>query len=138
LKLLFCAEFAEINARCSHVEEDGGLVGELLFLDAEDGAVHLIVNVGQVGGGRALTHATELVIHGTVAKADPALVGTEIGHRNATQMGADGRAAQNGGVTGIGNGGLGLLIEKSGSGEGVGEIDLRLGKTTHEDHLTIP
>lgn len=123
---------------CSDVEEDGGLVGELLLLNADDGAVHLVVDVGQVSGGGSLTHTTELVIDGTVAKANPSLVGTEVGHGNATQMGANGRAAQHGRVTGIGNGSHGLLIELGGSGEGVGLVDLSLGKTTHKDHFSVP
>ena len=122
----------------SDVEEDAGLVGEDLLLNAKDGAVHLVVDVGEVSGGGTLTHAAELVVHGTVAKANPALVGTEVRHGNATKMSANGGAAQHGGVTSIRNGGLGLLIEQSGGGEGVGEVNLALGKTTHEDHLTVP
>jgi len=123
---------------CSDVEEDGGLVGELLLLNADDGAVHLVVDVGQVGGGGTLTHTTELVIDGSVAQADPTLVGTEVGHGDATQMSANGRAAQNGRVTGIGDGGHGFLIELGGGGEGVSLVNLGLGETTDEDHLSVP
>ena len=122
----------------SHIEEDRGLIGELLLLNAKNGAVHLIVNVGQVGSGRALTHTTELVVHGTVAKAHPALIGTQVGHGNATQVSANSRAAQNGRVTGIGNGGLRLLIKLGSGGQVVSEVDLRLSETTHKDHLTVP
>lgn len=122
----------------SDVEEDRGLVGELLFFNTHNGSVHLVVDVGQVGGGGSLTDTTELVVHRSVTKANPSLVGSEIGNGDATEMSANGRAAQNGGVTGIGDGGHGLLIELSGGGEGVGLVNLRLGKTTDKDHLSVP
>ena len=66
----------------------------------------LIVDPGQVGDGRALTYSAELVINRTVAKADPALVGAKIGNRNAAEMRANGRAADNRGVAGVRNGSL--------------------------------
>jgi hypothetical protein len=122
----------------SDVEEDRGLIGEDLLLNAEDGAVHLVVDVGQVTGGGALTDAAELIVDGTVAEADPALVGTEVGHGNAAQVGANGRAAEDGGVTGIRGGGLGILVEEGGGGQRIGEVDLGLGEATHEDHLSVP
>ena len=122
----------------SDVEEDGGLVGVLHFLDAEDGSVDLIVDPGQVGDGWSLSHSAELVVDGTVAEADPALVGAQIGHGDAAQMCADGASADNAGVAGVGNGGLGLLVELGGCGQRVGLVDLRLGQTTHEDEITVP
>ena len=79
----------------SDVEEDGGLVGVLHFLDAEDGSVDLIVDPGKVGYCGTLSDTTKLVIDGSVAEADPALVSTEIRHRDATQVSADGRSADN-------------------------------------------
>ena len=63
--------------------------------------MHLIVDPGQVGDGRSLPDTTELVVDGTVAEAHPALVGTEVGHGDATEMRADSRAAHDGGVTGV-------------------------------------
>jgi hypothetical protein len=51
----------------SDVKEDGRLIGEDLLLNAEDGAVDLVVDVRQVTGSRSLTHATELIVDGTVA-----------------------------------------------------------------------
>ena len=123
---------------CSDVEEDGGLVGELLLLNADDGAVHLVVDVGQVSGGGSLTHAAELIINRTVAETDPALVGTEVGHGNAAQMSANGGAAKDGRVAGIGNGSLALLIEEGSGGKRVGEVNFGLGETTHKDHFSVP
>ena len=100
--------------------------------------MHLVVNVRQVTGGGALSHAAELIVHGTVAKAHPALVGTQVGHWDAAQVGADSRAAENGGVTCSRDGGLGGLVDKSGVWEGVSKIDLTLRQTTHKDHLSVP
>ena len=81
--------------RCSDVEEDGWLVGVLHLFDTEDGAVHLIVNPWQVGNSGSLSHSAELVVHRSVAQAHPALVGTQVGHGDATQVSANGRAAYN-------------------------------------------
>ena len=122
----------------SDIEEDRGLVGVLHLFDTEDRSVHLVVDPGQVSDGRSLTDTAELVVDGTVAQADPALVGTEIGHGDAAQVSADSRAAHDGGVAGVRDGGLGLLIELGGGGQGVGLIDLRLGETTDEDQVTVP
>jgi len=122
----------------SNVQEDAGLVRENLLLNAKNGSVHLVVNVRQVTGGGALSHAAEFIVHGTVAEADPALVGAQVRHGNAAQVSADSRAAEDGRVSGGGNGGLGGLINESGVGKGVSEIDLTLSQTTDEDHLTVP
>ena len=65
------------------------------LLNTEDGAVHLVVDPRKVSDGGTLTDSAELVIDGTVAKADPALVCTKIRNRNATQMSADSRSAHN-------------------------------------------
>ena len=73
----------------SDIEEDRGLVGVLHLFDTEDRSVHLVVDPGQVSDGRSLTDTAELVVHGTVAQADPALVGTEVGHGDAAQVSAD-------------------------------------------------
>ena len=52
------------------------------------------VDPGEVSDGGTLTDSAELVVDGTVAKADPALVGTQVWHGNAAQMGANSRAAE--------------------------------------------
>ena len=122
----------------SNVEEDGGLVGVLHLFDTKDGAMHLVVDPGQVGDGGTLTNTAELIVDGTMAQADPALVGTEVGHGNATKMGANGRAAHNLGVTGVGDSCLGFLVELGRGGESVGLVDFRLRETTDEDQITVP
>ena len=100
--------------------------------------MHLVVDPRQVGDGGTLTDAAELVVDGTVAQAHPALVGAKIGHRDAAQVSADSRSANNGGVAGIRNRSLGLLIKLSGSGQVVRLIDLRLGEASDEDEVTVP
>jgi len=108
----------------SDVEGDTWLVGEFLLLNAEDWSVHLIVDPWQVGGGWSLTHAAELVVDGSVAKADPSLVGSEVGHWDAAQMSANGRAAKDGRVSSFRNRDLRLLVEFGRLGESVGLVDL--------------
>ena len=66
----------------------------------------LVVDPGEVSDGGTLTDSTKLVVDRTVTQADPALVGTEVGHGDATKMSADGRAADDGRVSGIRNSGL--------------------------------
>ena len=100
--------------------------------------MHLVVNEWQVSGGWSLTDSAELVVNGSVTQANPSLVGSEIWHWDATQMSANSRAAENGRVTGIRDGGLGLLIEHGGGWESVGLVDLRLGETSDEDEISVP
>ena len=100
--------------------------------------MHLIVDPWEVSNSGALSDSAELVVDGTVAQADPALVGTQVGHGDATQMRADGGAADDGGVAGIRDGSLRLLIKLGGGGERVGLVDLGLGQTTNEDEVTVP
>ena len=57
--------------------------------------MHLVVDPRQVSHSGSLTDATELVVHRSVAQAHPALVGTQVGHGDATQVSANGRAAYN-------------------------------------------
>ena len=49
----------------------------------------LIVNVRQVSGSGSLTDTAELIVDRSVTKANPALVGSQIWDRDATEMGAD-------------------------------------------------
>ena len=67
-----------------------GLVGELLLFNANKGTVDGVVDVWQVCLGWTLSDSSELVVHGTVAKAHPSLVGTKIWHWDATQVSANG------------------------------------------------
>jgi len=65
--------------------------------------MHLIVDPRKVSNGWALTHSAELVVDGSVAQADPTLVGAQVRHWDATQVRADGRGANNAGVAGVGD-----------------------------------
>lgn len=136
--LIFYLVVCERERGSSDVEEDGWLVGVLHLLDTEDWAVDLVVNEWQVGGGWSLSDSSELVVHGSVTEADPTLVGSQVWHWDATQVSANGRAAQDGGVSSFGDRGRGFLVEQSGGWQGVGVVDLRLGETSDEDKLSIP
>lgn len=78
----------------SDVEEDGWLIGVDHLLDTEDGSVHLVVNEGQVGGGWSLTHSSEFIINRSVTQTHPPLVGSQVGHWDASQMSTNSRAAK--------------------------------------------
>ena len=135
----YCIKLWErASRRRSQIEEDGRLVGELLLLNAHNWAVHRVVDVWQVGLSWSLSDSTELVVDRSVAKANPSLVGTEIWHWNASQMGANGRANQDLGVSGVGKGGHGLLIEEGGGWESVGFFNLGHGESSDEDDLSVP
>ena len=69
--------------KCSDVVGALWLVGELLLFNANDGAVYRVVDVWQVCLSWSLSDSAELVVHGTMAKAHPSLVGTKIWHWNA-------------------------------------------------------
>jgi len=107
-------------------------------LNAENRTMDLVIDERKVHLSGTLSDTTELVINGTVAKADPTLVGTKVRYGNATQVSANGRGAHDGRVTGIRDHSRGLLIQLGGLGESIGLLDLRLGQTTDEDHLTVP
>ena len=109
-----------------------------MLLNAHNWAVHRVVDVWQVSLSWSLSDSTELVVDGSVAKANPSLVGTKIWHWDATQMSANGRAHQDLGVSGVGEGGDGLLIQKGGVWKSVGVLDLGHGKSSNEDDLTVP
>lgn len=102
--MLHC--ICKVGVSCSDVEENGWLVGELHLLNAENWSVHLVVHDWKVRGGWSLTDTAELVVDGSVTQADPSLVGSQVWHWDATEMGADSGAAKNGRVTGFRDGGL--------------------------------
>ena len=79
----------------SDIEEDGRLVGILHFLNTEDGAMHLIVDPREVSNSRSLSNTAELIIDRSVAKANPALISTQVRNRDATQVSANGGSADN-------------------------------------------
>jgi hypothetical protein len=74
---------------CSNVEEDGWFIGEYLLFNAYDWSVDGVIDIGQVVLGWTLSDSTEFVVHGTVTKANPTLVSSEIGYWNTTQMSAN-------------------------------------------------
>jgi len=122
----------------SHVQVDLGLVGVLHLLNAEDGLEDGVVDVGQVSLSGTLSDSTELVIDGTVAKAHPALVGTDIGSGNATKMGANSGGDVDLGVTAVVQLGERLLIQSSRLGQSIRLRHLGLGQSSDEDELTVP
>ena len=122
----------------SDIKEDGWLVRELLLLNADNWAVHRVVDVWQVSLSWSLSDSSELIVDGSVTKANPSLVGSKIWHWDATQMSANGRAHQNFGVSSVGKSGYGLLIQKGGVWKRVGVLDLGHGKSSDEDDLTVP
>jgi hypothetical protein len=75
--------------RFSDVQENGRFVGEDLLFDTHNWSIHGVIDVGQVVLSRSLSHSTELVIDGTVTEANPTLVSSEIGYRDATQVSAN-------------------------------------------------
>ena len=50
----------------SHIEEDGWLIWELLFLNADDWAEHRVVDVSQVCLIWSLSDSSEFVVDGSV------------------------------------------------------------------------
>ena len=122
----------------SHVQVDLGLVGVLHLLNAKDSLEDRVVDVGKVSLGGALSDSTELVIDGTVAKAHPALVGTNVRSRNATQVSANGGSDIDLGVTAVIQLGERDLIESSGLGKSIRLRNLGLGESSDEDELTVP
>ena len=95
---MICGKLSQSNNErvqkaSSDVEEDGRLVGILHFLNTEDGTMHLIVDPRKVSYRRSLSNTTELVINGSVTKANPTLVCTQVRNRDATQVCANGGSA---------------------------------------------
>jgi len=73
-----------------------------------------------------------------MAQTNPSLVGSKIWNWDATQMGANGGAHQNLGVTGVGKSGNGIFIQLGGEWKSIGVLDLGHGKSSNEDDLTVP
>ena len=107
-------------------------------MNAENRTMDLVIDEWQVHLGGTLSHTSELIVNGTVAEANPTLVGTKIGHGDATQVSANSGGADDGRVTGVGDHSLGLFVELGGLGKGIGLLDLGLGQTADEDHFTVP
>jgi len=87
----------------SNVEENAWFVREHLLFNAQNSAVHLVVNVREIGCCGALSDTAEFVIYRTMAQANPTFVGTQIWHRDAAQVSANCGAAQYRGVSSLRN-----------------------------------
>ena len=74
----------------SYVVGAGRLVGELLLFDTDHGTMDGVVDVWKVCLGWSLSDSSELVVHGSMAKAHPSFVGTKIWHWDAAQVSANG------------------------------------------------
>lgn len=73
-----------------------------------------------------------------MAKAHPALVGTDIGSRNATEMGANSGGDVNLRVDAVLQLGERLLVKSGRLGKSIRLRDLGLGQSSDEDELTVP
>jgi hypothetical protein len=74
-----------------------------------------------------------------VADADPAIIGSEVGDGDAAEMGTDGRAHQDLGVSGVVEADLADLVEKGGAGVLVLLlVDLLVGEPADEDGCAVP
>jgi hypothetical protein len=122
----------------SHIEEDGWLVGELLLLNAHNCSEDGVIDEWQVGLSWSLSDSSELIVDGSMAQANPSLVSSKIWNWDASQMGANGGAHQNLGVSGVGESGNRLFIQLGSEWEGIGILDLGHGKSSNEDDLTVP
>ena len=123
---------------CSHIEENGWLVRELLLLNADNWTEDWVVDVRQVSLSWSLSDSTEFIVDGSVAQANPSLVSSEIWNWNATQMRANGRANQDLRVTSVRQSGNGLFIQLGGERKSVGIFDFSKSKSSNEDDLTVP
>lgn len=86
-----------------------------------------------------MSDAAELVVHGPVADAHPTVVGSQVGDRDATEMGAHGRADQDLGVACRAEDDLASFIQDGLSWVFVVLLmDFLSGKSPHKDRRTIP
>ena len=122
----------------SYVQVNRRLVRVLHFFNAKGRAVHIVVDVGQVGLGGSLSHTPELIVDGTVTQAHPALVGSDVRSGDAAQVSANCRDDEYLRGTGVRQDVDVLLIEMAGLGQSVRLSDLAESQTTHEDKLTVP
>lgn len=122
----------------SDIEVDWWLVREDLFLNADNWAVHRVVNVWQVCLSWSLSDSTEFIINRSVTQANPSLVCSEIWYWNTSQVSANSWAHKNARVSCIWKSNNWLFIEKSGIWESISFPDLRDSKSSNKDELSIP
>lgn len=85
-----------------------------------------------------MSHSTEFIIDRAVTDADPTIVVTQIGDRDATQMGADSRANQDTALSSRSEDNLGAFIKNSFDRVLVLLFDFLLSESSDEDWSTIP
>jgi hypothetical protein len=124
--------------RSSDIEEDRGLVGEHLLFDADNGSVHWVVDAGQVGLGGTLSHSAEFVVDRSMAQADPSLVSSQIGHRDASQVSANSWTHQDLRVSSVREGSNRDLVKGSGVWKGPRLSYLRESQSSNENKLSVP
>jgi len=85
-----------------------------------------------------LSDSTEFVVHRSVTQANPSLVSTDVWHRNATQMGANGGADQHLGTDVWGERYHWLFIQKRRWGGWITFFDLAVSESSDENNLSVP
>jgi hypothetical protein len=73
-----------------------------------------------------------------MAKTNPSLVGTEIGHWNASQVSADGWTHQHHRVAGLGKGRLRGLVQSGGIWQSLGLFHFTESESSHENQFSVP
>jgi len=66
-----------------------------LLFNADDRPSNRIVDIWEVSLGWSLSNSAKFVIDGTMAQTDPSFVGAQVRHRDASQVGTNGRTNQN-------------------------------------------
>lgn len=85
-----------------------------------------------------MSDAAKLVVDGTVAQANPALIGADVRCRDAAQVSANGRDDKHLRGAGVRQDVDVLLVEMAGLGQRVRLGDLAKRQTADEDQLTVP
>jgi hypothetical protein len=124
----------------SSPESFGWFSWEFQSFDADNGSIFVdwVINIWQVLEGRSLSDSTELVINWTVANANISIIVAQIWNGNATQMGADGWAYQDGGFTGWSEDDFRALVKNGFNWVIIFLLDLFGSKSSDEDRGTVP
>lgn len=136
--MVFFKYAIELSFSCSYVKPGRWLIWEDLLLNADDWAVHGVINIWQVTLSWALSDSAEFVVYGSVAQANPSLVSTDVWHGNATQMGANGRAHQHLGTDVGGQRDHRSFIQERGWRSRVTLFDFAQRESSDENNLSVP
>lgn len=85
-----------------------------------------------------MSDSTEFVVHRSVTQANPSLVSTNVWHRNATQMGANGRANQYLRTDVWGKRYHWLFIQKCRWSSRITLFDFALSESSDENNFSVP